>query len=161
MISNTPQSVFSSNICLKVEVEGEEIDLWFRRYTIKDTLWAEERFGGEKEMTKAIDKVDPKVFIPLFFRQLTPSSKKKLEEFKKNFVDYDEEGNKFNLADSVYEVFLHIISVGDQFNARLHMRLKGIAAEQIDEFFDIVEKKSHEYLSKASELITQKSVPTS
>jgi hypothetical protein len=134
------------NLSCKIKiVTGEEIEIFFRPFTLKDLAWNQEQFDtDEKRVALAELRAEP--ICKIIWHMLTPETKENFSSF--TFIDYDEV-NEVKTEKKVigYEKLLHL------FYSQEEMLKAFIAYSQLESLNnflpDIVKKK----ISKAQSLI--------
>ena len=104
-MKNDLKTISATPLVIPIEINGEKLDLVFRRVTVADRIYNSERFGGDEKLSALIEELNMMAIAKILFRQLTPESKNSLSVHSTAWADEDEEGNPINENLSKFEVF--------------------------------------------------------
>ena len=160
MVKNTLSNILATTVPVDLEYFGKKIVLNFNRLSIQHQDYFHKRFGGKAEFDRRASELDIEVLHPVMFSLLPDMEKDKLNQLKEFFVQTDENGNKFSLAGTTYEIFRATIGANISNCHDIIMACSGMdkVQKQLDGLSD---DKKKEIMTEIEKLITPSSSPKS
>lgn len=160
MVQNNINTLIATPVYLEVEIGPEKKPLCFRRISIRDRQLFHARWGKE-EYEKRLANFDEEIISSILYHQLTTQDKHGLKDLKKYFIDIDENGKEFSLAETPLEIFQLVISADLETYASLLMQIAGLGKKTMSELDKLSNKKKDELITELTKQITPQSSPGS